>query len=178
MIIWINGAFGAGKTSVSELLVKQIPGALIFDPEDLGYIIQKTFPPARQMDYQDLPMWRRLVSQFIADGNEQFETTLIIPMTLVVPAYVAEIFAGIDRVGLTLHHFFLDTSADELRRRITNQVIIESDAERDEEVRQWRLAQIDRCVAARDGLPAGTVSLKTDEQTPETLVAQILAGIR
>lgn len=177
MIIWINGSFGAGKTTVSELLHQQMPEAHIFDPEEVGYIIQKRFPAARSMDYQDLPMWRRLVTQFIVEAKAQFPAPMIIPMTLVVPDYLEEIFAGIQKEDQALYHFFLETSKAELTRRITEQVIVESDAERDEEVRQWRLAQIDRCVAAAELMPAGTIMLNTDKHSPEQLVERILSTI-
>ncbi|MEM7798717.1 MAG: tunicamycin resistance protein [Chloroflexota bacterium] len=177
MIVWINGAFGAGKTTVSELLHQKMPKAHIFDPEEVGYIIQKRFPAARSMDYQDLPMWRRLVTQFIVEAKAQFPTPLIIPMTLVVPEYLKEIFVGIETENQALYHFFLETSKVELTRRITQQVIVESDAERDAEVREWRLAQIDRCVAAADLMPEGTVMLKTDNRRPEQLVEHIIHAL-
>ena len=178
MIIWLNGAFGAGKTTISQLLMRRIPEARIFDPEDLGYLIQKTYPPARQLDYQDLPLWRRLVSLFVTYGSARFSIPLIIPMTLVVPAYIEEIFSSIADEGIALHHFFLETSADELRRRITNQVIIDADAERDEEVRQWRLAQIERCMAARSTMPNGTIFLDTEAYASEALAEMIVGLIR
>lgn len=177
MIIWINGAFGAGKTSVADILVQQIDNAVIFDPEGIGYVIQKTFPDAREMDYQDLPMWRRLVIQFIADAKDQFPSPLIIPMTLVVPDYIDEIFSSLTTSELNFHHFFLEADKEELQRRITNQVIVETDQERDEEVRQWRLAQIDRCCKASAHMPEGTIFLDTNSNSPDQLVQLILAHI-
>lgn len=35
-IIWINGAFGSGKTSVADLLVRNLQNSMIFDPEEIG----------------------------------------------------------------------------------------------------------------------------------------------
>jgi len=32
LVVWINGAFGVGKTSVAEELVTLLPGAILFDP--------------------------------------------------------------------------------------------------------------------------------------------------
>jgi hypothetical protein len=37
VIVWINGPFGVGKTTVAERLVHDWPGATLFDPEVLGY---------------------------------------------------------------------------------------------------------------------------------------------
>lgn len=36
MIIWINGPFGAGKTTLAERLRDRRPKSLIFDPEEIG----------------------------------------------------------------------------------------------------------------------------------------------
>ncbi|MCB0016310.1 MAG: tunicamycin resistance protein [Anaerolineales bacterium] len=173
MIIWINGAFGAGKTTVTKLLAARIPEACIFDPEDIGYVVQKTFPEARELDYQDLAMWRQLVVQFIVQGSRTFQYPLIIPMTMIVPAYIDEIFSKIRAIEPEFHHFFLSASSAVLRKRIIDQVIIESSADKDEEVRQWRLAQIDRCVDAMNHMPEGTRFLATDANLPADLVASI-----
>jgi hypothetical protein len=41
MIIWINGAFGAGKTTLAEELQRRLPEAMPFDPEYVGYTLIK-----------------------------------------------------------------------------------------------------------------------------------------
>jgi len=37
MIIWLNGAFGAGKTTAAAELAGTMPSARLFDPEMVGY---------------------------------------------------------------------------------------------------------------------------------------------
>ena len=37
MIIWINGAFGSGKTTCANILQKQLPNAFLYDPEQAGF---------------------------------------------------------------------------------------------------------------------------------------------
>jgi adenylate kinase family enzyme len=44
MMIWINGAFGAGKTTLAEELHQRLPDALAFDPEYVGYILNRWVP--------------------------------------------------------------------------------------------------------------------------------------
>jgi hypothetical protein len=53
MIVWINGAFGSGKTTTAALVQGRIPGARIFDPEYVGYLLT-TFVPAPTGDFQDM----------------------------------------------------------------------------------------------------------------------------
>ena len=54
MIIWLNGAFGSGKTTLTEELHRRLPDAVIFDPEYVGYVLTQAVP-APTGDYQDLP---------------------------------------------------------------------------------------------------------------------------
>ena len=37
MIMWINGAFGSGKTSCEYELKKQIWNSYVYDPENIGF---------------------------------------------------------------------------------------------------------------------------------------------
>ncbi|WP_317106532.1 hypothetical protein [Chroococcidiopsis sp. SAG 2025] len=37
MIIWLNGAFGIGKTQTTFELHSRIPGSFVFDPEQIGF---------------------------------------------------------------------------------------------------------------------------------------------
>ena len=38
-VIWLNGAFGVGKTTVARALASRLPDALILDPEDIGRML-------------------------------------------------------------------------------------------------------------------------------------------
>ncbi|MEE3922370.1 hypothetical protein V2I01_41005 [Micromonospora sp. BRA006-A] len=39
MIVWLNGAFGVGKTTTARLLTNALPDARLFDPEFLGSML-------------------------------------------------------------------------------------------------------------------------------------------
>lgn len=60
MIIWINGPFGAGKTTLAKRLRDRRSKSLIFDPEEIGFVVKETVPMPASGDYQDLPLWRGL----------------------------------------------------------------------------------------------------------------------
>jgi deoxyadenosine/deoxycytidine kinase len=40
MIIMINGAFGVGKTTVAHRLHKSITNSMVYDPEEIGYMLR------------------------------------------------------------------------------------------------------------------------------------------
>ncbi len=159
MICWINGSFGAGKTTLTQELKRRCPGVLVFDPEEVGFMLRDMVPPAPSGDFQDLPAWRLLVVETGRVLSGEYGQLVIAPMTVVDPGYARETFGGLAAYGVAVRHFFLKVPAARLRERITAQVIHPDDPVRDAEVRRWRLAQVDRCAAAADGLPSDTVIL-------------------
>lgn len=174
MIIWINGAFGSGKTSLSRVLQENIANSIIFDPEDIGTLIQKILPEARSSDFQDFKIWRNLVSHTIIQLQRDYDRVLIVPMTIVVPAYLIEIFTSIEKND-ELKHFFLDVEKPVLTRRITMQTIC-LDKKEDEDIRIWRLGQIDRCVASKSIMPSNTTFLNGQDST-KSLCKSILNSL-
>ena len=176
MIIWINGAFGAGKTTLAEELHRRLPDALPFDPEYVGYILGKWVPMPTSGDFQDIPLWRKLVAEFAIGMSADYGKTLVVPMTLVNPDYLAEIFGQVSLAGEAILHVFLDVPEVELRRRIDAQVLVQDDPQQDANARAFRHRNVERCVAARDRLPQGTLVLRGDELTPAELADVVLSA--
>ncbi|TQM79566.1 adenylylsulfate kinase-like enzyme [Saccharothrix saharensis] len=177
MIVWLNGAFGAGKTTLAEELRRRLPDALSFDPEHVGLLLRMSAPPPPTGDFQDLPAWRKTTAEFATTLHREYGQHVITPMTLVERSYQEEIFGHLASAGVPLLHVFLDVPADELRRRITDQVLDPYNPEADAQARAFRLRNVDRCVAARASLPAGTLVLSGDRHPPEELADQVLAAL-
>jgi len=170
VICWINGSFGAGKTTLTEELRRRCPDALVFDPEEVGFMLRDMVPPAPSGDFQDLPAWRLLVVETGRVLVQEYGRLVIAAMTVVDPGYAREIFGGLTACGIPVRHFFLKVPAARLRERITAQVIHPGDPQRDAGVRQWRLAQVGRCTAAEDALPSDAVVL--DGELPAGRLAE------
>ncbi|CAM5235538.1 Nudix hydrolase domain-containing protein OS=Streptomyces microflavus OX=1919 GN=Smic_02920 PE=3 SV=1 [Streptomyces microflavus] len=69
IVLWINGAFGAGKTSVAGELIDLIPNNTLYDLETTGAGLRGLLPQkklAEVGDFQDLKIWRRLVVDMVA----------------------------------------------------------------------------------------------------------------
>jgi hypothetical protein len=177
MIIWINGAFGAGKTTLAEELQRRLPEAMPFDPEYVGYILIKWVPPSASGDFQDIPLWRKLVAEFAIGMSADYGRPLIVPMTLVNHGSREEIFGLIRQAGLPVLHVFLDVPAEELRRRIDAQVLVEDNADQDAEARSFRHRNVERGVQARAGLPADTLVLPGERHTPAELADLVLRSV-
>ena len=60
MIIWINGAFGSGKTSVAEALNTMLDRSMVYDPEAVGQFLWYMFPDEmkRKVNFQHITLWR------------------------------------------------------------------------------------------------------------------------
>ncbi|MGW3787609.1 AAA family ATPase [Micromonospora chokoriensis] len=173
-VIWINGAFGAGKTTLAQQLTTEDPRLLMFDAELPGFMLREIVPPPASGDFQDLRVWRRSVADTATALLEEYGRTLVVPMTVVVPSYLDEIFGRLRAHEVLVDHFFIDVPTDVLRTRIAAQSVWPDDPDRDAQVRAWRLEQVARCAAAVSMLPADTVVL--DGQLPVAqLASEVLA---
>lgn len=91
-ILWINGAFGAGKTETARVLSALLPKAFLFDPEETGDYIRSNLPESvREPDFQDYPMWRQFNGAMLAYLARRWTGTVLVPMTVTSPAYFAEL---------------------------------------------------------------------------------------
>ncbi|MEX1007668.1 MAG: hypothetical protein WD271_07450 [Acidimicrobiia bacterium] len=91
----------------------------MFDPEHLGFLLRAWQPAdAEVADFQDLSVWRRLVRETAAGLLRDFHRPLIVPMTLLNPAYFDEIVGGLRADGIDVRHFCLTASRDEVLARV------------------------------------------------------------
>lgn len=138
MIIWINGAFGAGKTQTAYELHRRIPHSFVYDPENVGYFIRKNIPSdMMKSDFQDYPMWREMNVIMLREMAEQYDGIIIVPMTIVSPQYFQEIIGNLRKAGVMVHHFSLMASKEVILRRLRS---------RGEGTKSWAAKQIDRCI--------------------------------
>ncbi|WP_320774261.1 NUDIX hydrolase [Streptomyces sp. CRN 30] len=123
-VVWINGAFGAGKTTTARELIDLIPNSTLFDPEVIGAALTHLLPPKRLAevgDLQDLPVWRRLVIDTAAAMLAELGGTLVVPMTLLRQEYRDEIFGGLAARRIAVRHTVLTPAETILRDRAAAQ---------------------------------------------------------
>jgi gluconate kinase len=177
VIIWINGGFGAGKTTLAQELHRRLPDAVVYDPEDVGLMLRKWLPPGG--DFQHLPSWRELVVATALSLRRHHAQTLIVPMSLIRDAYRAEILGGLADAGQEILHVFLELDAGVLRDRL-NARVTRPGRDWDQAARELGMTGVDEIVAAAARQPAGTLLLRSDRLTPAQLADQVLAraGLR
>ncbi len=167
MIIWINGAFGAGKSTTADELHRRIPNSFMYDPEEAGYFIRKNFPAElHKSDFQDHSMWREINLSMLRNLAREYSGTIIAPMTVVNPAYFDELVGGLRASGIDVRHFALLAKRETLLGRLKS---------RGENADSWPAQQIERCLAALSQEKFGK-HVHTDELTREQVVEEIASA--
>jgi hypothetical protein len=173
MIIWLNGGFGAGKTTLAEELRLRLPDAVLYDPEEVGLMLWKWLP--RGGDFQHLPSWRELVIATAVSLRRHHADTLIVPMSLIRDAYRDEILGGLADAGEHVVHVFLEVDADVLRARL-NARVTRPGWEWEKTARELGMTGVDEMVAAAARQPGGTLMLRSDLLTPAELADEVMAA--
>lgn len=164
MIIWLNGAFGAGKTTGAFELQRRLPNSFVYDPENIGYFIRKNTPKSyHKADFQDHPQWRRINCEMLKSLAQEFAGTVIVPMTLVNRQYYDEIVQRLQDEGVELRHFILYADKAVILKRLNRRL------ERGE---TWAKAQVDRCLDAFNRTITEE-KIRTDDRSVNQVVEEI-----
>ncbi|MFI1522135.1 AAA family ATPase [Kitasatospora cineracea] len=169
MLIWINGPFGGGKTQTAHHLVRRLPGAVVCDPEHLGFGLRRMLPPALRADFQDLPAWRRGTVEILDLAVREHPGPVIVPMTVTHSGHFAETVGRLRELGHDVRHFtLLAERATVLRRlaerdpvhRLRHLVGLGGPPRRE----SFAVARLDDCLT-RLAAPAFATHLATDHLT-------------
>jgi len=164
MIIWLNGAFGSGKTSCAYELKRRIPNSFVYDPEKIGYFIRKNVPEEMQKtDFQDHEQWRMFNYSILKDIYLNYSGTIIVPMTIVNPQYYDEIIQRLIDEGVILKHFILYANRATLLKRLNRRI---------ERGDTWAKRNIDRCINAFDNYIT-EMKIMTDDKSIDDVVEEI-----
>lgn len=168
-VIWINGSFSAGKTTVANLLVEQLPGAFLLDPEAIGAVLRDHLVPESLYpgDFQDLSLWRSFTRDAVLDAAERNDGVIVVAMTVARPDYFDEII-GQTRERVRLDHYTLMASRE---------TILDRESTRSDDTGDWAAKTVDYVLPElADGRYAEHLDAET--QSPQTIAAQILSRAR
>ncbi|HYK41944.1 MAG TPA: AAA family ATPase [Thermoanaerobaculia bacterium] len=172
MVVFVNGAFGVGKTEVSRLLVRRLRGATLYDPEPAGVLLQRLRALTRRpvSDFQDLPSWRRATVRGIRLARA-VRRVVVVPMAFSNLEYLREVREGVRRFDGDVRHFCLVAPLavvlDRLARRSLGSP---ADVE-------WQRTRAAECCAAHRGEEFAE-HVSTDRVDPSEVAARVLARIR
>lgn len=160
MIVWINGAFGSGKTQTAHELLRRLDGAFLYDPENVGFFLRRNEPKQLAADnFQDEPLWRSMNRDMLLHLSQHFAGPVLVPMTLVREDYYDEIIGGLRRQRVDVRHFVLCARAETVRKRLRRRL---------EGTNSWAARQLPACLSALES-PLFENKLWTDKlSVPET----------
>lgn len=119
LIIWINGTFGAGKTTVAYELQKRLAHAMVYDPERFGYALMANIPQEiLKDDFQDYSLWREANYALLKQLSKEFKGIIIVPMTLSNEQYFDEMIGRLNRKGVQIKHYTLSASTSTIQKRL------------------------------------------------------------
>ncbi len=148
MIIMINGPFGVGKNTAAEILQKRIENTMLFDPEEVGFMLQSIITedvkhPAEKTDnFQDFVLWRELVVDVAKKLRDTYGRDLIIPMTIHNPKYFKYILESVRELDDEVYHFCLVADKATVEKRLLR---------RGDEPGSWAFQHTERCLEAFNG---------------------------
>lgn len=164
--MWLNGTFGAGKTTTAAELLPLVPGARIFDPETVGYLLMANLADRPVSDFQHWQAWRRLVVATAVELAGYTGQPLIAPQTVLTRPYLHEMTGGLEAAGLPVCHVLLDADEPALRSRI----------EGSDEARQWRIDHLAEYRSARGWMIADADLVVDTTVLGPAAVARVIAG--
>jgi hypothetical protein len=180
MLIWINGPFGGGKSATARELHSRLPGSLICDPELLGLSLHQMVPPQLRGDFQDFPAWRQGVYEVLDLILRSTDSRVIAPMTLIEPAYFADIIGRLTDAGHDVRHFALLADRQVIERRLRERAIVHAIQRlRGQHVPLFRgtfaMRKLDLCLS-RLSQPEFATQLRTDHLAVPQVAEAIAAS--
>ena len=169
MIIWINGPYGVGKSTLARKLHAINPNSFIFDAEAVGNAVRDNLPRERFNGYifEGYPMWFTMCASLLHDIAKDFSGDIYVPMTLVYADSFSKIEQPLAARGYTVKHILLTSTYDVVHNRILA---------RGEDTNCWCMQNIRLCLEQQNSFK-DVIRIKSHDATVEELAAQLQAVI-
>jgi hypothetical protein len=173
MVIFINGSFGVGKTTVSRLVVQRLPRSTLFDPETVGVVLSRLlaiwpFRP-RPDDFQDLRLWRETSVRLIC-LIRRLRGAVVVPMAFSNVTYLCQFLTHVRRRDSETFHFCLTASHATVRERLNEREGRRGPSE-------WQLRRSAECCRAHER-PEFAEHIATEGRLPQEVAEEIVTRIR
>jgi RNase adaptor protein for sRNA GlmZ degradation len=144
-IIWINGAFGSGKSQTAFEINRRLDNSFVYDPENAGYFLRRNMPKELldKDDFQNEYLWRAFNYEIIKHIAANYNGIIIIPMTIYNPQYYDEIVEKLLSDNIAIEHYILGATKETLLKR---------QAKRLDYNNKWLLNKIDVCIHGFEAL--------------------------
>ena len=171
-IIWLNGTFGAGKTTTATLLTQRSRRLRLFDPESVGYMLRPNLVDHPVSDFRHWSPWR-VLTPIVADELVRFSgQNLVAPQTVLEEDYWDELVLGLSERGHAVLHVLLEADEPTMRDRIEadRQLVV---------ARQVRLDRLAKFAEARSWIARrADLIVDTTWLAPDQVADRVWAAVR
>jgi chloramphenicol 3-O-phosphotransferase len=168
VIVFLNGSFGVGKTSVARAL-KRYLGAAIYNPEITGGVIRSLphwlgLTNQKSGDYQDMPLWRNGTVAGIRLVRS-VRPVVIVPMAFSNRAHLDEIMGKVRSFDSDVQHFCLVAPFDVVETHLRQR----GDAPKH---LTWQLRRAKVCCEAHKS-PEFAIRIESVDREPDEIAREI-----
>lgn len=165
MIFWLNGAYGVGKTTVSEKLKELLYNAHIFDPELVGNGVRDNYPDALFREtFEEYPVWLEANYRILKDLYENYDGDIIAPMTLIREGSYENMIKRLMDDGIPVRYIYLDADYETLYDRMVGNGRETEDS--------WCVGHIPVCLKVQEE-DRFAVHVNTVGRSPEDIAREI-----
>lgn len=165
MIIWINGPYGVGKSTLAEALREKLPNSFIFDAELVGDAVRENMPKQFFKEtYEEFSLWHEMCARLLAELDAVFDGCVFVPMTLKRQESYGAIIGGLREAGVQAVSIMLEADRDTVHDRILA---------RGEEEDCWCMLQIPDCLDKQCDFPCD-LRLNTVGKSVEELANEVI----
>ena len=165
MIIWLNGAYGVGKTTIGKLLKDELRPSFIFDPEAVGNGIRDNYPEELFYEtFEQYDIWLKTCYEILKDISSHYDGTIIVPMTLLFKKSYQWIIRPLKEKGIDVRYIFLDADYETLYKRMVESGREEKDS--------WCVNHINDCLKQQKS-DNNAIHINTVNRTPHEIVNDI-----
>lgn len=169
MVIWIDGPYGVGKSTLAERLRELAPHSFVFDAEQVGNSVRENTPKELFNGYifEGYPLWFELCAALLSDLSRRYDGTIYVPMTLTERDSFEKIAAPLRQSGIAAAHIVLTSTYEVVHDRIL---------QRGEEEDCWCMENIGLCLERQRDFD-GVVRLLSVGKTVDELARELLEAV-
>ena len=169
MIIWIDGAYGVGKSTLAEKLHGLLPNSSIFDAENVGNAVRDNMPQSVYYSetFEGYPLWFHVCNELLTELTDRFDGVVLVPMTLMRRESFARFAEPLKGQGIEIVHVLLESSKEVIHDRILA---------RGENEDCWCMRHIDDCLSAQQHFE-DVIRVQSLGQTADELAKEVVQAL-
>lgn len=169
MILWIDGPYGVGKSTLADELAKLNKNSFIFDAEEVGNAVRDNMPKALFNGYifENYGLWFTTVTELLKEIAGKYDGDIYVPMTLTKKDSFDKIAIPLKNSGTKIMHLLLEADYENVKNRILA---------RGEEENCWCMQNINLCLENQKSF-SDVIRFNTINELPQSLAKKVCENI-